>query len=103
MLSTPISQPAKDSNLTITVGKSKIVDKNTNKERVYRYSDIPTDEYKWVYNLLYKPIPFDLLHLKLNETLKVKSGWWNGEDWEGLRLKTDEKIIAWKRNHEFEQ
>jgi len=85
----------------IIVGKSKIVDKSTTLKRVCKYSDVPTDEYKWVYNLTYRPIPYDLMYLKLEENNAVKSGWWTGITWKGLRLKKEDKIIAWKRNQEI--
>ena len=35
----------------IIVSKSKIPDKNTKEERLCKYSDVPTDEDKWVYDL----------------------------------------------------
>jgi hypothetical protein len=86
----------------IVVGKSKLLDKTKSEERVYKYSDIPTDEQKWVFNLKYMPIPYDLMHLKLKGLDKIKSGWWNGIRWKGLRLKRCETVIAWKRNQEHD-
>lgn len=86
----------------IIVAKSKIKDAITGKKRAYKYSDIPTDINKWVYDLEYMPIPYDLMFLRLKENPKVKSGWWDGAIWQGLRLKDDETIIAWKRNYTIE-
>lgn len=91
----------------ITVGKSKIIDKRTGKARAYRYSDIPTGafgtpDYEWVIDLTYLPIPYDLMHLKIEDAVIIKSGWWTGHSWKGLHLKRQDKIIKWKRNHEHD-
>ncbi len=88
----------------IIVSKSKIPDKNTKEERLCKYSDVPTDEDKWVYDLTYRPIPYDLMKMRFSGQDKsvVKSGWWTGIFWKGLRLKKDDKVIAWKRNLNFE-
>lgn len=81
----------------ICVSQSKLIDKNTGLERPYKYSDIPTDEDQWVLDLTYRPIPFDLLYLKIRNKPKTIGGWWNGKIWQGLRLKKDDDVIAWKR------
>lgn len=90
----------------IQVGLTKIVDAKNGKERPYKYSDIPKeiaiDLTGWVFNLKYLPIPFDLLHLKVKGKDKPTSGWWTGQDWDGLRLKSSEKVVQWKRNHEYD-
>jgi hypothetical protein len=83
------------------VGKSRVKDKITQKLRACRYSDIPTDEFRWVHDLSYLPIPYDLMVLKLEGRMKHKGGWWNGKTWEGRQLKPLDKVIAWKRNYDF--
>jgi hypothetical protein len=88
-------------SLTIVVGQSKIFDQKTKCERVCKYSDVPTDKEKWVHNLTYMPIPYDLMFLKIEDSFRTKSGWWNGETWKGHRVKARDKIIAWKRNYEL--
>lgn len=85
----------------IIVAKSKIVDKKTNKERLCKYSDVPTDDCKWVNDLTYMPIPFDLMFVRLDGSGRVKSAWWNGRRWKGLRLKKEESVVAWKRNYDY--
>ena len=93
----------------IIVGKSKIVDKATKEPRLCKYSDVPTElnpttlkPTGWVSDLTYMPIPYDLMHLRLKDRKLNKSGWWTGVKWKGLRLKEDEIVIAWKRNHEHD-
>ena len=81
----------------IFVSISKTTDKKSGLERPVRYSDIPMDKEHWITDLTYRPIPFDLLYLKIKDLLKVKAGWWNGEAWQGLRLKQEDEVIAWKR------
>lgn len=89
-------------NKVIIVTKSKIFDKKTNQEIFCKYSDVPKDPKGWVYDLTYMPIPYDLMHVKLKDSPFVKSAWWTSKVWKGLRLKPDETVIAWKRNHEFD-
>jgi hypothetical protein len=81
----------------IHVAQTKIVDKITKIERLCKYSDVPKDEEGWVWDLTYRPIPFDLLYLKIKDGIKDKAGWWDGEHWKGLRVKSHDKITAWKR------
>lgn len=87
----------------ITVGSSKIKDPNTHNERICKYSDIPKDPNGWVLDSDYKPIPFDLMYLRLRGHTKTKTGWWSGRIWTGLRLKRSEKVVCWKRNQEYER
>lgn len=86
----------------IIVAKSKIKDKITGEKRACKYSDVPTDKDKWVHDLEYMPIPYDLMFLRIKDVPRVKSGWWNGKKWEGLRLKEGEIIISWKRNFQID-
>ena len=86
----------------ITVSKSKIFDKTLNKKIVCKYSNVPKDSSQWVYDLTYMPIPYDLMHVKLKDSRSIKSAWWTGKLWRGLRLGSSEIVIAWKRNHDFE-
>lgn len=86
----------------IVVSKSKIADKVTGQPRPYKYSDIPTDLNKWVFDLKYLPIPYDLMHLKFKDSDRIKSGWWTGIKWKGMRMKRHEVVIAWKRNQEHD-
>jgi len=86
----------------VIVSKSKIPDKITGLPRICKYSDVPKDPCEWVYNLSYMPIPYDLMQVRIKDSRYIKSAWWTGKLWKGLRLKPPEIIIAWKRNHDFE-
>jgi hypothetical protein len=91
----------------ITVGQSKVIDRNSGCERSYRYSDVPTGlentpDQGWVIDTNYLPIPYDLVHLKLDSISKPKSGWWTGKSWKGLRVQGTDKVIKWKRNHDHD-
>lgn len=86
----------------IQIGLSKIRDKRTQKERLYKYSDVPFDGGGWINVGKYYPIPFDLLYFGLEDNEKIKTGWWTGQGWEGLRLKHEDKISKWKRNQEYD-
>ena len=86
----------------IIVSKSKIADKVTGQLRPCKYSDVPTDSNRWVFDLNYLPIPYDLMHLKFSNGDRIKSGWWTGIKWKGLRKKKKETVIAWKMNQEHD-
>jgi hypothetical protein len=65
---------------------------------VYKYNDIlklkQCDFDGWIDPQKWIPYPYDLLYLK-TET-KVKTGWWSGHHWEGLRLLPTDKVLYWK-------
>jgi hypothetical protein len=46
-----------------------------------------------------KPDPYDLLLLRL-ENEQVKSGWWTGQGWDGLKIRAQDAVIQWKRHYE---
>jgi hypothetical protein len=83
--------------IRIQVGLSKVKDNATQNLRVCRYSDVPTKE-GWVDTIKYLPLAFDIMHLRIKGKFRLASGWWNGQNWEGLRLRKDDRITAWKRN-----
>jgi hypothetical protein len=87
----------------ITVGKSTLKDPLTQKSRVYKYSDIPADSLGWVSNSHYKPIPYDLMYLRIKSTSIPKTGWWNGLLWKGLKVTKAEEsnVKAWKRYMDY--
>jgi hypothetical protein len=85
----------------IQVSVSRIKDKRTQKERPLKYSDIP-DGHDWICAKRYLPISFDLMHLNVKNKPKHVSGWWNGEKWEGLRLRPGDRVIKWKRNISYD-
>lgn len=84
---------------------SKYVDvgisKHKDKDRAIRYSDLPTDDAGWIMGKQYRPYPFDLVFLKIAGKFRPVSAWWTGAEWQGLRLKKEDKIINWKRNPEY--
>jgi len=49
---------------------------------------------------VYLPYPCDLLEMKTN-TNKIRIGWWTGQEFYGIRLKENEKVIAWKKKKEL--
>ena len=94
----------------VTVGLTILLDSKTQTERLYKYSDVPIDavsknassfEKGWVSNPRFFPHPFDMMYLMLEGKEKHISGWWDGRQWNGLRLRSGNKIIKWKRNQEY--
>lgn len=55
----------------------------------------------WADVAKYLPGEFDLLHLKLLDG-KIKSGWWTGNEWDGLNVKPVDKVIKWKINSDYQ-
>jgi len=60
----------------------------------FRLSDLPQDKEGWIDGRLYRPFAYDLVLIQTQS--RVKPGWWNGQAWEGLRIKDDDEIICWK-------
>lgn len=82
----------------IQVGETKLIHSQTGKKFTCKYSDVPSDSTKWVTDLNYLPISCDMMHLRIERSPRIISGWWDGNKWVGLRLKEGDKVIAWKRN-----
>lgn len=65
-----------------------------------KYTDLPGRFPDWQNPSSFRPLPFDLVQLK---TIKgIKSGWWTGNKWMGLRLRKGDKVISWKKTRELE-
>lgn len=72
--------------------------KEQKRYKKYAYIHVETDKDGWVDAEVYLPISFDLVYLDDRE--KIVKGWWNGNKWEGLRVKKDIKVKRWKRETE---
>ncbi len=85
--------------MKIQIEFSRIKDPISKKERPFKYSDIPIEDKPngWISPREYLPIPFDLMRLKVETMAKDVSGWWTGQNWEGLRLRPGRRILKWKR------
>lgn len=66
------------------------------KERSYTYNDVMFDEKGWADVNEYLPIKFDLCSLKTDEG-KIKSGWYTGQGWDGMKVREEHKITHWNR------
>lgn len=61
----------------------------------FAYRHIPQSVYEWVDPQYYLPLPYDMCELETDK--KIRHGWWNGREWESLRLKPDEIVYHWRR------
>lgn len=45
-----------------------------------------------------KPVRFDLVDLKVKNIYgrNLKTGWWDGNSWQGLRLTEKDVVLGWK-------
>ena len=66
-------------------------------DRELTYKDIKAEEDGWVDPHKYLPLDYDLVQLKIDKKYPV-NGWLSGGFWEGLRLKSNDKVIGWKLN-----
>ena len=64
--------------------------------------DVVRDIHGWVDAKVFRPFPYDLVNMKLQEQ-KVIAGWWTGLKWEGLRLKAKDKVVLWKDREQWEE
>jgi hypothetical protein len=60
----------------------------------FQYKDTLRDYDGWIDVEFCKPLPYDLVKMKTPS--KICNGWWNGREWEGIRLREDEKVLYWK-------
>ncbi len=60
------------------------------------YDDIPYNRDGWADAKKYTPDNFDLV--KLDTGKRIVEGWYTGDEWYGLRLKSTEDVILWKKN-----
>jgi hypothetical protein len=71
--------------------------KGASRERLVKYVDVPLDKDGYADASEYLPVEYDLMYLKI-EGKGIKPGWWNGNRWDGLNIKPDDKVLYWKRN-----
>lgn len=69
----------------------------------FNYSNVKFDPGGWAEEKRFRPFPYDLVKIKTTD--HFRTGWWNGNNWDGLRLKPDEKVLYWKqvRHETFSQ
>jgi len=65
----------------------------------FEYRNVKKDIEGWADAQIYRPFPYDLVRMK--PIGKAIPGWWNGTQWEGSRLKADEKVFYWKQEGEM--
>lgn len=78
------------------VGVSKC---HTNKNNLFSYRDVDFDDDGWADAKRFLPHDYDLMYLKLKDK-GVISGWVAYEEWQGLRLKSNDEVLYWKRQSE---
>ena len=71
------------------------------------YEAVEYDPEGWASTNKVNPLPFDITLCKVERQGKILNkylpGWWTGKKWEGRMLKSDDKVINWKKNlGEFE-
>lgn len=73
----------------------------TKRKRRISYKDIKDeyDEDGWMDANKYMPGNYDLMFLKVKDK-GILSGWAIGKSWDGLTIKPDDEVIAWKRKSE---
>jgi hypothetical protein len=79
-----------------TISKEANTDKCRKTAVFYTYKDIQFDIDGWADSKRFLPDDFDLVYMRLKRE-KTVAGWIAGTIWIGLRLKPDDKVIAWKR------
>jgi hypothetical protein len=65
-------------------------------KRVLCYAKVPKDKHGWTVDMAYRPAPYDLVAMKIQDFDRIINGWWTGFMWEGYRLKPHDRVIAWK-------
>lgn len=73
--------------------------KKKGSKKCYSYMDVKTDYDGWVDSTQYLPVDYDLVYVRVNNGINVRTkvGWYTGYEFDGLHLKDNEKIEYWKR------
>ncbi len=79
----------------------KYMPKTANRETFVKYIDVPLDKDGYADASKYLPVEYDLMFLKIDGK-SVRSGWWNGNRWDGLNVNPDDNVLYWKRNMEYQ-
>ena len=79
----------------LKVARDVVRDKTTKKKRKLCYREVKCDPDGWVDSKRFFPADFDLVFLKTEE--KTYPGWAVGNNWDGLNVKQDIKVMYWKR------
>lgn len=80
------------------VGITKVKDTKTkSKVRTLCYADVEDNLNSWVSADEYRPKHYDIVYLKTAKD-KIFKGWINNfNNWDGLRLKSNDVIVCWKK------
>ena len=70
--------------------------------RAFTYKDVLYDDDGWADATKFLPGDFDLVNIKLEDNTFL-SAWYTGVGWDGLVIKRDNKVKAWKRKPEENQ
>ena len=82
----------------ISAGKT-VTGKPSKKPIYYAYKDVEYDMDGWADSKKYLPEDFDLVYMRLKRE-KTIPGWISGSSWFGLRFKSGDVVLFWKRSHE---
>lgn len=77
---------------------SEIFDETKGKYRKVSYSEVHYDIDGWVDAKKFLPVDQDLVYLKSPDHTKTIKGWSNGTTWDGLNVRSTDRIEYWKRH-----
>lgn len=66
----------------------------------YTYRHVKPKPNGWIDPEEWMPFPYDLVHVKLQDS--IKPAWFTGSKWDGYRLSMGDKVTEWKRIAEDE-
>lgn len=80
--------------------------KTSNEKKLLSYLEVVSDPRnligEWINPARVLPHPFELVVAQIIGKCKLRRIWWDGSEWQGLRLLPDEKILGWKKDdHEY--
>ena len=55
---------------------------------------LPCDEDGWIDASMYIPRNYQLVLLMTHKGA-MKKGWWDGTEWDGFRLRDNDRIVSW--------
>lgn len=68
-------------------------------QKKYMYRDVFFDTNGWAKVTDYLPLDFDLVYV-MTDSGRSYAAWHTGQEWDGMKLTPEMKIVAWRRSDE---
>lgn len=68
----------------------------------WTYADVEYTPDGWADASMYRPLSCDMITLRIvssyDGSIREINAWWDGQKWDGIRLRKADKIVSWRLN-----